>query len=300
MVLWGAIVGIVNAGDPAQDSSGRVAQLKAAMEKLRPLQKKLPKPQPTDWLAEHPEAGQTFAEYLLENPITPRGKRNTIYVQPLGEFSETQRRIMTLTSEFIEFYFNMPVKTQKDFPLSMIPGSARRVHPEWGVPQILTGYVLDDILKPRLPEDAIAYIALTPSDLWPGEGWNFVFGQASLRERVGVWSFSRFGDPDKDEASFRLCLRRTLRTATHEIGHVFGIRHCVKYECNMCGSNHMAEADRHPLYLCCECMAKVCWATGADPVEHCKKLAAFCEKQGLQREAEPYRQFLGALGAGGD
>ena len=27
----------------------------------------------------------------------------------------------------------------------------------------------------------VAVLALTTSDLWPGEGWNFVFGQASLR-----------------------------------------------------------------------------------------------------------------------
>jgi hypothetical protein len=27
------------------------------------------------------------------------------------------------------------------------------------------------------PADALAYLALTASDLWPGEGWNFVFGR---------------------------------------------------------------------------------------------------------------------------
>ena len=47
--------------------------------------------------------------------------------------------------------------------------------------QILTTHVLGEVLKPRLPKDAAAYIAFTASDLWPGEGWNFVFGQATLR-----------------------------------------------------------------------------------------------------------------------
>lgn len=38
-------------------------------------------------------------------------------------------------------------------------------------------------------------IAFTNADLWPGEGWNYVFGQASLADHVGVWSIHRYGDP---------------------------------------------------------------------------------------------------------
>jgi archaemetzincin len=30
-------------------------------------------------------------------------------------------------------------------------------------------------------------------DLYPEPSWNFVFGQASLNERVGVYSFARYG-----------------------------------------------------------------------------------------------------------
>jgi len=54
-------------------------------------------------------------------------------------------------------------------------------------------------------------IAFTASDLWPGPGWNFVFGLASLRERVGVWSIHRFGNPSKGQAAFTQTLLRTLQ-----------------------------------------------------------------------------------------
>ena len=37
-----------------------------------------------------------------------------------------------------------------------------------------------------------ANIMVTMVDLTPGEGWNFVFGQASLSEGWGVFSFARF------------------------------------------------------------------------------------------------------------
>jgi archaemetzincin len=267
------------------------------MEKLRPLHQKLEKPQSGDWLYHHQEPGQTFSEYIQSNPVIPRETRRTITVQPLGEFTESQRRIITLTAEFLGLWFNLPVKIEKDLPLSVVPASARRTHPTWGVKQILTTYVLDELLKPRLPKDAFAYIAFTPSDLWPGEGWNFVFGQASLRERVGVWSLSRFGDPSESEQSFRLALLRTLRTGTHELGHMFSMYHCTAYACDMCGSNSLPESDRRPLALCPECMAKVCWATRTDPVERYGKLAAFCEKQGLKTEAARYRRLLEVLGA---
>jgi archaemetzincin len=280
----------------AADKPWSVERLKGAMDKLRPLHKKLEKPLPGEWLYQQEEAGQTFAEYLRSDPVIPQEARRTIHVQPLGEFTEPQRRLVTLTAEFLGIFYNLPVTVEKDLPLSVVPPSARRTHPTWGVKQILSTCVLDDILKPRLPKDAFAYIAFTPSDLWPGEGWNFVFGQASLRERVGVWSLSRFGDPAESDETFRLALLRTLKVGSHEMGHMFSIQHCTAYDCDMCGSNSLPESDRRPLALCPECMAKVCWATRTDPVERYRKLAAFAEKQGLKPEAARYRQFIEALG----
>ena len=272
-----------------------VARLRAATGKLRPLARKLPPPGPNDWLARHDEPGQTFEEYLASGPVVPRGKRSVIYICPLGDFTETQRRIVGLTADFMGRYFDRPVKLMEGVPLSAVPARSRRVHPSWGDRQILTTYVLYDVLKPDLPSDAAAAIALTASDLWPGRGWNFVFGQASLRERVGVWSIYRNGNPDEGEKAFRLCLLRTIKTATHETGHMFSMLHCTLYECNMCGSNHREESDRRPLALCPECVAKVAWATGADLAARYRSLEAFARANGLGAEAELYGKCLATL-----
>ena len=40
-----------------------------------------------------------------------------------------------------------------------------------------------------------------------------------------------------------------LQTLTHEIGHIFGLRHCQWLSCLMQGSNHLEEADQLPLNL---------------------------------------------------
>lgn len=267
----------------------------ATIKRLEPLHKPLGKPRPGDWLDQHKETGQTFREYVGASPVTPNGRRTIIYVQPLGDFDADQRRIVALSAEYLGLYMNRPVKLLADLPLATIPDHARRVHPRWEVKQILSTYVLHDVLKPRLPADAAAYIAFTSSDLWPGRGWNFVFGQASLRDRVGVWSIYRNGDPAESEEAFRTCLRRTLKTATHETGHMFSIKHCTAYECNMCGSNHREESDRLPLYLCPQCHSKVCWATGADPIQRFRRLAAFCQLHELKAEAEYFNKAAAAL-----
>lgn len=275
--------------------SNRATKLRKLISQLEPLHKRLGKPKPGEWLAEHKEDGQTFDEYLAGRPVTPTGKRTVIYVQPLGKFTDTQREIVKLTADFLGCYYQRPVKIREDLPLSVVPDKARRKHPSWGMDQILSTYVLDDVLAPRLPDDAAAYIAFTASDLWPGEGWNFVFGQASLRKRVGVWSIYRNGEPDKGPEEFRLCLRRTLKTATHETGHMFSMQHCIKYECNLCGSNHREESDRQPLEVCPECLAKICWATGCDPVKRFEALAEFCRRQKLEPEEAFYKRSIEAI-----
>ena len=280
------------AGEPGRKEA---AQFAAAIEKLRPLHKKISKPGPNDWLAHHKEPGQTFREYLRYKPVTAHGKRNIIYIQPLGAFTESQRRIVKTTAEFMALFYDVEVKIKKDIPLSAIPAKARRVHPRWGMKQVLTSYVLHSVLKPRLPADAAAYIAFTGSDLWPGEGWNFVFGEASIRERVGVWSIYRNGDPEKSSEDYTLCLRRTLKTAVHETGHMFSMLHCTKYECCMCGSNHREESDRRPLWFCPECVAKVWWATGADPAKRYTGLSEFCAKHKLAAESDFYKKCAFAL-----
>ena len=266
-----------------------IEQLEKTREALRPLHVRLGPPKPGEWLEKHPETGQTFDEYVASKPVTPQGVRKTIYVQPIGEYTATERKIVNLTAEFLSLYFNCPVKVKQDLPLDLIPAKARREG------QLLTGYILSDILAPRLPDDAAAYLALTSNDLWPGEGWNYVFGQASLNQRVGVWSLHRYGDPDASEAAYQLCLLRTLKVAAHETGHMFSILHCTAYECCMCGANHLRESDSKPLALCPECVVKVCWAGKADPVERYQKLAEFCRKHGLTDEARFYEKSIEVL-----
>jgi archaemetzincin len=264
-------------------------------QKLVELHNPLGKPRPTDWLSRYSEQGQTYADFRQSNPVRADNRRRTLYIQPLGDFSQTQRKIVRLTANYMGIYFQLPILVREDLPLSLISKRARRQHPQWGVPQILTTYVRNELLKPQLPDDAVALIAFTASDLWPGEGWNFVFGEASLDDRVGVWSINRFGDPETNLDTFRLSLRRTLGTATHETGHMFSMQHCIFYECSMCGSNSLEESDRYPLWLCPQCLAKLCYATGAEPEKRFQELIVFAKANGLKEAADFWQKSLSAI-----
>jgi len=48
-----------------------------------------------------------------------------------------------------------------------------------------------------------------------------------------------------------------MKTACHELCHVFGMTHCPYYECLMNGSNLLNEADKKPFLLCPICLRKL-------------------------------------------
>ncbi len=269
--------------------------LRAAIKKLEPLHQLPPKPGPNDWLASHDESGQSFEKYLKSKPIRPTMKRNKLYVLPLGTFDKRASEIIADSATFMSIYFQISVVLMKTEPLEKVPDYAKRVHLDGGMEQLLSTWVLDNFLKPQLPDDALAMIAFTSIDLWPGRGWNYVFGQASLRGRVGVWSIARNGDPNVDEKSYILCLSRTLKTATHETGHMLSIPHCTAWSCNMAGSNSLEESDRQPLYLCPECVAKVCWSTRSDLGKRYVELLSFTQKHQLSKSADFYMHAINAL-----
>lgn len=281
-------------GAEAQTARDKVA-LADVETKLRPQAQPLPKPRPGDWLAEHEEAGQTFAQYLAARPVRKSDQLRAIYICQIGEFSREQEQILDVACEYLNVVYHVPVKRHSKLAIEDIPASARRVHARWGDKQILTSYVLAEVLEKNRPDDALAYLAFTSSDLYPQDDWNFVFGQANLRQRVGVWSIYRFGDPSVGEVDFQQCLRRALSTASHETGHILTIQHCTAFACNMNGSNNLPESDRQPLHFCPVCLRKVCWNLRVDPAEYLSGLEAFCRKHELAEETEWYVKAREAL-----
>ncbi|KAF2762483.1 hypothetical protein EJ05DRAFT_529902 [Pseudovirgaria hyperparasitica] len=69
-----------------------------------------------------------------------------------------------------------------------------------------------------------------------------------------------------------LLMARVARTACHELGHCFGIDHCVYYACSMQGTSSAAEDARQPPYLCPVDLEKVLHATGGEELSRYDEL----------------------------
>ena len=78
--------------------------------------------QPGDWLASHQEKGQTFRQYVESDPVRPTRTRYIIYIQPIGEFTETQQKLVKATAEFMRAFFGLPVKVKKAAVAEFDPG----------------------------------------------------------------------------------------------------------------------------------------------------------------------------------
>jgi len=239
-----------------------------------------------DWLAEHPEAPQTFADFLRADTRVPGPQRKVIYLLPLGEFPPEAPSLASL-SMVVHAFFQLEVRVLPQVRLADV-AAKRRIHATTKKRQLLAPEVLTWLTR-RLPDDAFGLMAVTMEDLYPQESWNFVFGMASLRERVGVQSFARqdpafFGDPREDGWQ-ALMLRRATWTLVHEISHMFGLSHCVHWECVVAGSNNQAEADRRPLHPCPVCLRKLHSSIEFDPAAREDAVARVLEQLGITDEA---------------
>ena len=245
----------------------------------------IPVPGPSDWLANHPEPGQTFAQYRQERVNRPDKVRRKIYLQPLGEFPGNTSPSLEQLRQFAETFFTLPVELRPAADLAGLPITSRM---RSGTRQLLTSDILA-WLQTRLPNDAYCILAITMADLYPVDDWNFVFGQASLRKRVGVYSFARY-DPGfhgeaRGDGAGKLILLRSCKVLAHETGHMFGLQHCIYFRCLMNGSNHLGESDDRPPHLCPVCLRKLQYAVGFDIPARYEQLRTFSRQVGFEEEA---------------
>ena len=257
----------------------------------------LPPPKPGDWLAEHREPGQTFDEYVSSRPNRPDDVRRTIYLKPLGEMPGEESLLLTQVRDFAEAYFAMEVVLLPAVSVEN-EGLTTRINSNTKKRQILSTDVLG-LMRRLLPHDAFCILAVTMEDLYPEPSWNFVFGQASLQERVGVYSFARY-DPafygESRQKDYRqVLLRRSCQVMAHETAHMFGLWHCIYFSCVCNGSNNLEESDSQPLHLCPVCLRKLQYAIGFDVAVRYEKLREFCDGAGMASEAKWASDRIGAM-----
>lgn len=116
-------------------------------------------------------------------------------------------------------------------------------------------YIHDTFIA-REPADTrrnATYLAITCSDLFIPI-LTYVFGEAELNGQVAVASYYRlqnelYGLPPNRP----LLIRRLIKESIHEVGHTFGLVHCLSQACVMHTSTYVEDIDLKGEEFCVEC-----------------------------------------------
>lgn len=96
-------------------------------------------------------------------------------------------------------------------------------------------------------------LAVIDHDIY-ADGLNYVFGQAILNGSCALISLSRLRAGAENAIDFRsLFLSRVEKEAVHELGHVFGLRHCPDSTCVMYLSGNIDDTDKKGSKFCPRC-----------------------------------------------
>ncbi len=100
-------------------------------------------------------------------------------------------------------------------------------------------------------------IVLTDVDLYIPV-LTFVFGEAQLNGKHSVVSICRLHEEFYSERTDEKLLKeRTIKEILHELGHNFGLRHCLNWDCVMHSSTSIEEVDIKGNNYCKNCEGNI-------------------------------------------
>lgn len=251
-------------------------------------------PKPGSWRYNHDEKFQQFEDFQKSEKIKPEPGKNTIYLQPIGDFDQIQQKEIELTKDYLKIYFQLETKILPALSNSVFPKNVKRIFKD-GQEQLWAGYVLDSFLIKRKPKDAVVLMGITERDLYPIPEWNYVFGLASYENGVGVTSIYRFANGHLTDSNFNESLLRLMKISSHEIGHMFGITHCLNANCVMNGTNTLSETDFHYARACSLCQRKLNSSIHYNNKKRLLELKEFFERYHLNSEFTRIQKDLNLL-----
>jgi predicted Zn-dependent protease len=290
------------------------------------------KPGPSDWLACNSEPGQSYSCYCRKTPYTcstPHATFDTILVVlvvPAAANDDARHSfepsLLKKLQRYIETFYQpvrvvfdtvkvrtTPVVVANKADKRRAGGDAAdddlRLYPEIiGVERLHIHEAVAVVAKRKsvdrdLARRTFVTIGLTLFDLAlnPAVDESWVYGAALPTESSGVFSLARFHpgfcgrDPlaSSDEETL---LRRACKVMTHELGHLFGIKHCTDLLCLMNGANHVHELNRQPLLECPVCTMKLTRGFRWDLRKRYQDLAALYTEFGFNHEASFVQDFV--------
>ncbi len=163
------------------------------------------------------------------------GKTKGIVLRPAGEIRPP---LVEKLKGAIEERFATSVRVGMGFPL---PEEALDpVRSQYNALLFLTKY---EGQLASSPEQETFHLLLTHVDLYC-PSLNYVFGYAMPEKGIAIVSTARFRNK---------LFERTIKTAVHELGHLFKLSHCNDRECVMHFSFDLFDTDQKTDRLCRDC-----------------------------------------------
>jgi archaemetzincin len=225
--------------------------------KLKLTDRQLTDPKPGEWLFTHKEKGQSFDKYKKTKSIEVSNKSMLIYILPIGDFNDFENRLINSNVEYLEVFFGLKTKILPSIKDGLISDEYKRENGD--IQQLNANYLINDFLIKNKPNDALVVLGITSKDIYPKPEWNYVFGLASYTKCTAVVSLFRISNGEDNKRNFILSLERLNKISSHEISHMFSLKHCINAVCLMNGTNNLNETDIKPNVLCSECLAKLSW-----------------------------------------
>ena len=164
--------------------------------------------------------------------------RTSILIQPIGYVEEfILEELVQLISESIE----------ADVILSSTRLPPNLALYDWNRGQYKGELVLDWINKITSNYSFDRILGICGFDAYAGN-LNFIFGIASMYTGKCLVFLHRL------RSEHRLYVQRTLKESLHELGHTFGLHHCVNKRCVMSFSNSILDVDYKSHLFCSSCM----------------------------------------------
>lgn len=114
-----------------------------------------------------------------------------------------------------------------------------------------------DMLHEMGPGGRTYLLGVTELDLYV-PALNYVFGEALPLRNVAIISLHRLREEFyRRDADRPTLVERMIKEAVHELGHVWGMRHCPNPRCVMFFSNSLEDTDRKSARFCPRCRAVI-------------------------------------------
>ncbi|MBN1257379.1 MAG: hypothetical protein JXA52_06700 [Planctomycetes bacterium] len=263
----------INYGLPSPRVSQKLPKFVPIVESALPEDVRLPRKHLGKWTDSYEETGMTFLEYVTSNPNRPSALRRTIYLVPIGRFSD--QKSMAILQKFVSAYFLLPVKILPPTKLDKSFYDPSRKQ-----------YDADEILLQlhgEIPADAFVCTAIAREDIFSGR-LSSVYGLSYSDLRTSIVSTSRiWQNPEYSKETDEQL--RLAKLVVHEICHNLGLSHCAAHSCRMNGTMGLGDLERAPVTLCGSCLKKLQWNIGFDNTRRYRALELALREIDCPREA---------------